>query len=259
MPELIEVEFYRQAAERAVGRRIIGIESPDAWFLKRGLDAEVLNDVVAGARVAAARRHGKLLLVDLDGRPTIGLRFGMTGRLIVDGHAPIDHLEYGSGRDDPAWDRITFHLAGGGRIRINDPRRLGGVEVEPDLSRLGPDAVTITPSQLSAALSGSVALKARLLDQSRVAGIGNLIADDTLWRAGLSPLRSAGSMDRAEAARLVRQLRSAIARLTAAGGSHTGALQAARGGGGSCPRCGGPLRREQVGGRTTIWCPRHQQ
>jgi formamidopyrimidine-DNA glycosylase len=259
VPELIEVEFYRQAAERAVGRRIIGIESPDAWFLKRGLDAGVLADAVTGARVVAARRHGKLLLVDLDGRPTIGLRFGMTGRLIVDGHTPIDRLEYGSGRDDPAWDRITFQLAGGGRMRINDPRRLGGVELEPDLASLGPDAVTITPSQLSAAMSGSVALKARLLDQSRVAGIGNLIADETLWRAGLSPVRAARSLDRADLTRLVRHLRSTILRLTLAGGSHTGALQAVRVGGGSCPRCGGPLRREQVGGRTTIWCPTHQR
>jgi formamidopyrimidine-DNA glycosylase len=209
--------------------------------------------------VTAARRHGKLLLIECGGRPTIGLRFGMTGRLVVDGHAPIHRLEYGSGRDDPAWDRVTFHLDGGGRVRINVPRRLGGVEVEPDLSRPGPDAVTITPSQLGAALSGPVALKARLLDQSRVAGIGNLIADETLWRAGLSPLRPAGSMDRDETARLVRQLRSTIVRLSAAGGSHRGALQADRGGGGSCPRCGGPLRREQVGGRTTIWCPTHQQ
>lgn len=259
MPELIEVEFYRQAAEATVGRRILGIESPDAWFLKGGVDAAGLADVVTGGRVTATRRHGKLLLIELAGRPTIGLRFGMTGRLVVDGHAPIDQLEYGSGRDDRAWDRITFHLAGGGHIRINDPRRLGGIEVEPDLSRLGPDAVTITPSQLSAALSGSVALKTRLLDQSRVAGIGNLIADETLWRAGCSPLRAAGSMDRAEMARLVRQLRSAISRLTAGGGSHTGVLQAVRGGGGSCQKCGGLLRRERVGGRTTIWCPTHQR
>ena len=157
-----------------IGRRIIGIGAPDNWYLKRGLDAGRLADVAVGATVEAIRRHGKLLLVDLVDRPTIGLRFGMTGRLIIDGAAPIQRLEYSSGRQEPTWDRVMFSFDDGGEMKISDPRRLGGVEVGPDESRLGPDAASIGPAQLRRAVAGNVALKARLLDQRRIAGIGNL-------------------------------------------------------------------------------------
>jgi len=256
VPELIEVELYRRATEVLVGERIAWVDAPDAWFLKGGLTAGALSDAMIGRRVAAVRRHGKLMLIDVG--PTVGVRFGMTGRVIVGGHAPIDRLEYSSGRDDPSWDRLALGTEGGVVLRVSDPRRLGGVELEPDVSRLGPDATLITPSQMARAVSGPVALKVRLMDQSRVAGIGNLIADEVLWRARLSPIRPGGSTDGGEVARLVRHLRSSIERLAGAGGSHQGALQPERAGGGQCPRCGGPLRRDRVGGRTTIWCPAEQ-
>ena len=103
-----------------------------------------------------------------------------------------------------------------------------------------------------------MALKARLLDQRRVAGLGNLLVDEALWRAGLSPLREARSLDAPESARLHRNIRRTLAVLGERGGSHTGDLQPARVRGGCCPRDGTPLRREQVGGRTTYWCPEHQ-
>ncbi|HVM41613.1 MAG TPA: DNA-formamidopyrimidine glycosylase family protein, partial [Acidimicrobiia bacterium] len=112
MPELVEVELYRRLAERAVGRRVTGVDAADAWFLKAGLTAPVLADAVVGRRFTAARRIGKLLLLDTEGGPTVGLRFGMTGRIGVDGVFGLDDLEYGSVRDEPAWDRVTFHLVG---------------------------------------------------------------------------------------------------------------------------------------------------
>lgn len=257
MPELIEVEVYRRLADRAVGRTIAQVDAPDAWFLKGGIDASQVTGALEGATVRGTDRVGKLLLVDVgEGRPTLGLRFGMTGRLVLDGEAPIAHLEYSSGRDDPAWDRFAMVFADGARVRLSDPRRLGGVELDPNLAALGPDAWTISPGQLRAALDGSSApLKARLLDQHRIAGLGNLLVDETLWRARLAPTVAAGSLTDAEVRRLRSRITSTVTDLFERGGSHTGDLQVARHREGRCPRCRGELRRETVGGRTTYWCP----
>ena len=175
----------------------------DAWFLKGGIDAAVLGRALIGHRFTAARRIGKLLLLDVDSGPTLGIRFGMTGSLVVDGRAGVDQLLYTPTRHDEAWDRWSVGFEDGGSLVVEDPRRLGGVSLDPDVTRLGPDAATISPAQLAAALRGSkTALKARLLDQSRVAGVGNLLADEALWRAGLSPLHPAGSLSPAELRRL---------------------------------------------------------
>lgn len=252
---MIEVEIYRRLAETTVGRRIDGVVADDAWFLKRGAAPAVL----VGQEVVAARRIGKLLLLDTTG-PVLGLRFGMTGRLLVDGAANLDDLEYGSNRDEPAWDRFAVRFAGGGDLRVRDPRRLGGVEIDPDTSALGVDALAVTPRQLAAALQGSAApLKARLMDQSRIAGLGNLLTDEILWRAGVDPARPAGSLGADEVARLHRHLRGTVRDLLARGGSHLGRLQVARVRGGACPRDGVPLDRRTIGGRTTYSCPRHQR
>jgi formamidopyrimidine-DNA glycosylase len=259
VPESIEVELYRRLAERTVGRTIAAVEAPDAWYLKGGLTADSLAAAVVGGRVGAARRIGKLLLLDLDDGPTVGLRFGMTGRLVVDGDAGIERLQYSAGRLDPAWDRARFCFAGGGDLRMNDPRRLGGVLLEPDEAKLGVDVFDARPSDLARVLAGStVALKARLLDQHRVAGIGNLLADEALWRAGLDPTRPSAGLTPAEVRRLHRHLRATVQELTVRGGSHTGDMFAARRPGGTCPRDGRPMRRDTVGGRTTWWCPHHQ-
>ena len=118
----------------------------------------------------------------------VGVRFGMTGSLLVDGTDVVGRLQYSSRRYDPAWDRWALTFADGGRLVVHDPRRLGGVTLDPGVSHLGPDAASIGVAGLGRALAGSSApLKARLLDQSRIAGVGNLIADEVLWRAGLSP------------------------------------------------------------------------
>lgn len=260
MPELIEVEAYRRLADQAVGERIAVAEVPDAWFVKRGATPAQVRGALEGAVVRGTDRIGKLLLVDLgEERPVLGLRFGMTGRLVLGDVAAIDRLEYASGRDDPAWDRFGLRFASGLRLRLSDPRRLGAVELDPDLSALGPDAASVTLRQLRAALAGSSApLKARLLDQSRLAGLGNLLVDETLWRAGLDPARPAGDLDDPEVRRLHRHVRRTVDLLTARGGSHTGDLQDERHRAGRCPRDGAPLDRRTVGGRTTYSCPVHQ-
>lgn len=271
MPELPEVEAYRVLAERALGRTIDAVDAPDAWILKRGLTPEEVVAALPGRALVAARRIGKQLLLDTAaageeggvdggaGGPTLGLHFGMAGRLVVDGHAGVDGLVYSSNDENPAWDRFGLRFADGGTLVLRDSRRLGAVELDPDESRLGPDARTITRAGLAAVLADSQApLKARLMDQGRLAGVGNLIADETLWRARLDPARPAGSLDAAELARLHRHLRRVIEAFIEGGGSHTGGLQPARERGASCPRCGEPLLRRTVGGRTTFSCPVEQ-
>ena len=261
MPELPEVEAYRRLAEERALRRVIArVDAPDAWYLKGGVDASGVSSALVGRRFDAARRIGKLLLLDVsDGGPAVGLRFGMTGRLLVDDHDAVGELLYTSKADRPEWDRFSLRFADGGVLRMQDPRRLGGVVLDPVEGRLGVDATTITPSALRAALGSSVApLKARLMNQAHVAGVGNLIADEALWRAGLDPRRPARSLTDAEHRRLHKHLRASVADLMSRGGSHTGDLRPHRAPGGRCPKDGTELVRATVGGRTTWWCPKHQ-
>ncbi len=258
MPEGVEIEFYRRAAEAIVGKKIVGIDASDAWYLKGDTTAEALTEAMVGAEVTATDRIGKLLLVELD-TATIGMRFGMTGRLLVSDYAPIEKLEYSSDRNDPSWDRFRVDFSDGTDLAIRDPRRLGGVELEPDLSKLGPDFFSFRPAELdSRVLVGTVAIKARLLDQSRLAGVGNLIADETLWRAGIDPARPASTIAGPDRQRLIRSLRAVARDFLRDGGSHTGRLQASRVRGGLCPKDGNPLERRSIGGRTTFSCPAHQ-
>ena len=260
MPELIEVEAYRQLAELALERPIVEIVAPDAWWLKGGLSDDVLSDALVGRHFLAARRTGKRLMLDTSGEgPVLGLKFGMTGRLLVDGAAGVEKLEYSSNRDVEAWDRLVVRFADGGDLRVRDPRRLGGAELDPPESRLGPDAAGLTLTGLRRVLGQSrIALKARLMDQSKVAGLGNLLVDEALFQAGLDPARPAGSLADDEVKRLHRALKKTLANLTKRGGSHTGVLQPARHREGLCPLDGAPLLRRTIGGRTTFSCPVHQ-
>jgi formamidopyrimidine-DNA glycosylase len=235
------------------------VELPDAWFVKGPEPSDAIAAALTGRRIAGVRRIGKLLLLDTDHGATVGLRFGMTGRLLVDGRAALEHLEYGSAREVEAWDRVVLRFDRGD-LRVRDPRRLGGVQLEPDVARLGVDALRATPAQLRAALARSRApLKARLMDQSRVAGIGNLLADEILWRASLDPARPAGGLRLTEVRLLHRHLGPTIRLLIQRGGSHTGDLQPERCVGGMCPRDGAPLQRRRIAGRTTWSCPVHQR
>jgi formamidopyrimidine-DNA glycosylase len=260
VPEILEIERYRRLADRTVGRHIATVDAPDPWFLKGGVDAAQLDGAVGGHTITATRRIGKLLLLDLQAAPTLGLRFGMTGRLIVDDVAGIDELEYGSTRNEVAWNRFGLTFAEGGNLLVNDPRRLGGVLLDPDESQLGPDALSLTAAQLEHALADSTApLKARLMDQHHVAGLGNLLTDEALWRAALDPARAAGSLRPRERRALHAALIDTLTTLGARGGSHTGDLHVARRPGAVCPRDGAPLQRRTIGGRTTYSCPRHQR
>lgn len=255
VPELLEVESYRQQAAVVQGGRIEAVDLLDPAYWR----GERPPGDLPGAAVDGVRRIGKLLLIDTDAG-TLGLRFGMTGRLLVDGSASIDALEYSSRKDLPEWHRFGLWFDDGRSLVITDPRRLGWVELDPDETRLGIDAAGATVGELEAALErGTAPLKARLMDQKRLAGLGNLLTDEILWRAGLDPRRPAGELTAAERGRLHRHLHRTLDELGERGGSHTGDLQTSRQPGAHCPRDGTPLRRDTVGGRTTWWCPQHQR
>jgi formamidopyrimidine-DNA glycosylase len=342
MPELAEIEAYRRLAEdRGLLRPIGAVTAPDGWYLKAGLTAAAASAALVGRHLLEANRVGKvLLLATSDDGPVLALRFGMSGRLVVDDRPGVEELWYASNRNEARWERFALEFTDGGRLLMRDPRRLGGVTLDPPLDRLGPDALTITlgelrralapgrrsrgfvgsassgpsatpggspadpsgpsatpggshadpsgpsatpggspadPSGPSATPGGSPAdppadsaadapgargsrmsLKGRLMDQSRVAGVGNLAADEILWRAGLDPTRPASSLTEAELRRLHRNVRSTLRDLLARGGSHTGELMPQRHHGGHCPKDGTPLVRATVATRTTWWCPKHQ-
>jgi formamidopyrimidine-DNA glycosylase len=248
VPELPEVERARSLIQRqALGRRIAEVDDTDTWVCRPHAPGEIAA-ALEGARLIEAHRRGKAIWVDTDGGPPLGLHLGMTGRIVVDDPVP-------GGR----WDRFTLRFEDGGSLALRDRRRLGRVVLDPDLSRVGPDAEEVNRRDFRGRVGrGRAPLKARIMDQSTIAGVGNLLADEALWRARLAPLREAGSLSETELDELRRALRAATRRAIARGGAHTGDLIPHRVAGGRCPRCGAALERARVGGRTTWWCPVEQ-
>jgi formamidopyrimidine-DNA glycosylase len=266
VPEILEVERYRVLAERALDRPITKAWMVDARYGRGGTTPGRLRSALVGRAFSAARRRGKLMLLDTtDDGPTLGVRFGMTGGLVVDGNQALDRLLYGPGVFGEQWVRARITFEDGGSLMLHDPRRFGSLELAPDEERLGPDALSVTRKELAAALAippgraanAAAPLKARLMDQERVAGVGNLLADEILLRAGLDPERRT-PLDDDELKHLHTTLRATLRKLGGRGGSHMGELQDQRFEGGRCPLDGTELRRAQVGGRTTYWCPLHQ-
>ena len=243
MPELPEAERARQAIDLVMGREIVAVDDRDTYVCRPQAPGEIAAALTGHAMVRTHRR-GKFLWVETTG-PVLGLHLGMSGRIEVD--AP------------PApngWDRFSIGFAGGGRLALHDKRRLGRALLEPDFSHVGPDAAEVGRDAFRARVGrGTAPIKARLLDQGVVAGVGNLLADEILWRARLSPHRAAGELSVDELDRLRRELRAAVRSAIRRGGAHTGDLIGARRAGGACPRCGTALARGVVGGRTTYWCP----
>jgi formamidopyrimidine-DNA glycosylase len=258
MPEILEVEAAREVlAARALDREIADVYAPDTWFLKRGTTPESVKFALTGNRFTTARRRGKSMYMDTVEGTRLGLHLGMSGRVIVDDVEAGDPLIYASNRAVEAWVRFGVRFADGGAFMLRDPRRLGAVELDPDESRLGPDALTLTLKELDHALDARTApVKAVLMDQARVAGLGNLLVDETLWRASIDPGRPPVEIDRDTRKRLHRAIRDTLRVLGRRGGSHTGDMP--RGPDAACPRDGAPLERRTVGGRTTYSCPVHQ-
>jgi formamidopyrimidine-DNA glycosylase len=260
VPEILEVESYRLLAERTVGARIVRGWA-DALSAKKLPSPSNWSRAVAGRTITGTARRGKLLVLETDG-VSLGIRFGMTGVLLLDGDAGIEGLFYGPHSYRAAWVRGGLELADGRRLVLHDPRRLARFELDPDLEELGPDALSLTRRQFDRALlverGEGPPIKARLLDQSALAGIGNLLADEMLFRAGIDPRTPVGRLDVEARGRLFRSLGVTLRTLRRRGGSHTGDHMAAREPGAFCPRDGAVMLTASVGGRTTYWCSLHQ-
>lgn len=261
MPELIEVELYRRDLNKLIGLCIESVVVNDHRVLRPTDTPPEAFSCLVGARLDGTHRHGKLLLAEFattTGPCVVGLRFGMTGRLLIDGHSSIEQLEYSSTRNDPAWDRFALCFAGGSAV-LRDQRCLGSVELDPKTDGLAPEASTISTDALALALRGRTKpIKTALLDQKILAGLGNLLADEVLWEAGISPLTAVDELSDHQLRDLAQQIRDTVAVLSALGGSNCGASFEFRNQGARCPRCGGRMRRDRVGGRSAWWCSTHQ-
>ncbi len=267
MPELPEVERARALLERAaLGRRITAVDDCDEWVCRPHRPGEIA-EALEGATLVSAHRRGKAMWVETDGEAVLGLHLGMAGRIVVDDATEGDPPDGAEARGDKAatahprgWDRFTLTFADGGRLVLRDKRRLGRVRLDPDLAGVGPDAAEVSREAFRAAVgAGRAPLKARLMDQSAIAGVGNLLADESLWRARLDPRRPAGELADHELDRLRRMLRAATRDAIRRGGVHTGEVIPFRRRGAACPRCGAPMERATIGGRTTWWCPQEQR
>jgi formamidopyrimidine-DNA glycosylase len=245
MPELPEAERARQVLEEhAVGRTIARIDDRDP-FVCRPHAAGEIDAVLRGAAVTAARRRGKQLWLETDAGVDLTLHLGMSGSFRANEPA-----------EPHGWDRFAIEFDDGTRLALRDKRRLGRALLDGARTHLGPDAAVIGRDAFRRRVGSSrAAVKARLLDQAAVAGVGNLLADEALWRARIDPRAPARSLGEDDLDRLRVALRASIrAAMLPRGGSGSGAFARARRQG-YCPRCGSPLHRGTVGGRTTYWCP----
>ena len=270
MPELPEAESARAVIERsALNRQIKDVDDTDSYVC-RPHSAGELRDALVGHRLRGAHRRGKSIWCEVTGdAPVLGIHLGMSGRIHVtrkdgDDDEGGDYIGTRGAAGTSAavkaeWDRFTLLFADGGSLRLFDKRRLGRVRLDPDIDALGPDAGEVRVAEFREILGRSHApVKARLLDQHAIAGVGNLLADEALWQASIPPRKPADELDRDQVTTLHSKLRVAIRRAIRGGGVHTGEIIDHRASGEHCPRCGAPMRRDTVGGRTTWYCSREQ-
>ena len=281
MPELPEVEtICRQLEPEVVGRRIAAVEVRDGRW-SRPLPPAAVERACAGRTITSVGRRGKYILIGLDDGSTLVMHLRMTGNLVLDERRLGGERLYDAEPDERHL-RAAFTLDDARTMRFTDARRFGHGEVLPAGkldsyldARLGVEPLggELTPELIGRLAAGRTApLKSFLLDQRRIAGIGNIYADEALHRAGLHPLSPAGSM-RAEH---WQELRDGIVEALEAGirngGSSIDDYRDARGGRGGmqdeflvhtregepCPRCGESISRIVVSGRSTYFCPNCQ-
>ena len=278
MPELPEVERGRRVAESvAVGRRVEHVWCADDSIVFDSAPPERWRDALVGKRIEAARRWGKQLWLDLDGPPHPLFHFGMTGGFRTPASEPLQ-LKSGPRENPTVWPprfvKIRIRLEDGGELAMTDGRRLGRMllrddpEHEPPVARLGFDPLLAMPapgrfSEMIRGRSGNV--KSLLLDQSFAAGVGNWIADEVLYQAGIDPRRRASSLTDAEARRVRTRLASIVKRAVSVNAEdslypRTWLFHRRWGRRGDAKTARGqPIEHVTIGGRTTAWVPSIQR
>lgn len=256
MPELPDVEHFRRTfAHHAAARRVDEVVVTDGGIL-RNVSARELDRALRGHRFEEPERRGKWLVAWTDG-PAVLIHFGMTGDILPAPNPAGRHRH----------DRVIFVLDDG-EVRYRNMRKLGGVwlalsapEVDSLLGHLGPDALGVDREaflELVGRRGGRV--KAALMDQSFIAGVGNLLADEILWTARIHPSRRIEDLSHDERVGLFRALRAVIPRTVDGypGGYRTRWTRVRGRPAARCPRCRTELARTVVSGRTTYFCPRCQ-
>jgi formamidopyrimidine-DNA glycosylase len=274
MPELPEVETTRRQLEpHLVGRRFDGVEIHDPRLV-RPFEPVAVAAELEGEQVAALDRRGKYLIVRFESGRALLIHLRMTGSL--------RHAARGTLADDPH-RRAVVNLDDGSDVAYRDVRRFGTWqlleigELEPYLEeRLGAEPLdrTFTARRLGTQLEGRRApVKAALLDQRTVAGLGNIYVDEALWRAQIHPLRPAGTLDQDELARLTRAIKDVLKAGVKRQGASLRDYSTPDGGRGRmqdrfrvygreghpCGRCGTPIDKIRTAGRGTWYCPSCQR
>jgi formamidopyrimidine-DNA glycosylase len=275
MPELPEVEtIRRQLAGHVVGRTIAGARVIDPLLVDPE-NPDVFVDTLRGRRIEEVRRTGKYLIIELDGGEALALHLRMTGQLLWTPAPPSPATPYA---------RATIAIDDGAVITFADPRRFGRAWFLPAgraararawAGRTGVDAMSPSFTAQSLGLSlarRTAAIKALILDQRIVAGVGNIYADEALFRARIHPLQPGGSLTDADVRRLHRAIRDRLRMGIAVGGASFDRYRDAHGGRGGmqdlflvhrrrgepCPRCRTIIEKGVVAQRGTYWCPRCQ-
>ena len=271
MPELPEVETtVRGLARYLQGERLVRV-APRRADLRRPFPPDLVQ-ALTGATVTGLSRRAKYGLIHVNRGQTMVFHLGMSGRW------RIEPEELG------AHDHLVLETGAGHTLALCDPRRFGSVDLVataaldawPAFAALGPEPLgdALTAAHLKTALTGrSAAIKAMLLDQRIVAGLGNIYVCEALFRAGISPAKSAGQVSRAALERLVPEIKAVIAEAIAAGGSTLRDFAQVDGElgyfskrfevydreGQDCTRCGAPVKRMVQGGRSTWHCGKCQR
>ena len=259
MPELPDVEGFRRYWSRYVaGERVRRVEVP-APAIVRNRSASELGRALGGRRFERPGRHGKWMIAATDG-PVLLLHFGMTGGL---------HWSGRDGEDRHRHDRLVV-VTPSGEMRYRNMRMLGGAWLARDerelgsvVGSLGPDAADLDADELASILNGRRGgVKATLMNQRVVAGIGNELSDEILWRARIHPARKLPDLGPRKRGELSRATVAILAESNRHGQipRKPGWLEEQRGKRDArCPRCGRGFQRSRIAGRTSYWCPRCQR
>jgi len=256
VPELPDVEGFRRVLAEGARRQIESVEVIDRTLL-RNATPQALGRALKRRRFGEPRRHGKWLIAPVDDIRVL-MHFGMTGL-----------LEWSSDGERHQHDRIVF-ICQGGELRYRNMRKFGGVWLARDereyrkaTGALGPDAQALDREEFERLLRDRRGeIKAALMDQRLLAGVGNLLSDEILWRARVNPRARASSLSAARRQALWEALRSSLRESIPAGRVPHGPRWLTRVRDErepTCPRCGARLRKGTVAGRTACWCPRCQR
>ena len=278
MPELPEVETVANGVDARVrGQKIVGVWTSGKPQTFKSPETEIV-ETLTGAKIERVRRVGKSIVMDLKKGPGARaqgsgktaqflVHLGMTGRLLVSkAEAPL-----------PPHTHAVLSLADGREVRFVDPRRFGRLSVvteEGGYAGPGAEPTTVSAEEFAILFKGrKLAIKAALLNQSILHGVGNIYADESLFRAGIRPRKQAGKLTRAELDRLRAALQQVLAHAIKLGGSSVSDYVDADGvrgffqlehkvygrAGEACKDCGAELKKIVVGGRTTVYCPTCQR